>query len=34
MFRFKTNMPTYKGHTKEKESYLILGVLVLKNEYF
>ena len=23
-------MPIYKGHTKEKESYLILGVLLLK----
>ena len=27
-------MPIYKGHTKEKESYLILGMLLLKNEYF
>ena len=26
-------MPFHKGHTNEKESYLILGVFLLKNEY-
>ena len=25
-------MPIYKGHTKEKESYLILGVLLLRQK--
>jgi len=34
MFRLKKNMPIYKGHTKEKESYLILGVLLIINENF
>ena len=34
MFRLKTNMSIFKGLTKEKESNLILGVLVLKNENF
>jgi len=27
-------MPIYKGQIKEKESFLILGVLLLKNENF